>query len=150
MSERETELSDTLYAQLQKEKLVMLHTIDADSAGPTSSAISWVYAVNPTTMRFAIDQRSRIVANIKKNPQVAISIFTSGTVYEILGKTEVVTDVLDEVPFKLTCTDIKIDSVRDAMFYGARISTEPEYEKTYDKRAAKKLDEQVFSAMKKA
>jgi hypothetical protein len=36
------------------------------------------------------------------------------------------------------------------MFYGARLSATPEYEKTYDKRAADKLDGQVFAAMKKA
>lgn len=150
MAEIETQLSEVLYEQLQKEKFVMLHTIDADTKGPTSSAISWVYAVDPNTLRFAVDQRSRIVTNINKTSQVAVTVFASGTVHEIIGKTKAVTDALDDVPFKLTCMDIAIESVKDAMFYGARISTEPEYEKTYDKRAAEKLDGQVFSAMKKA
>jgi hypothetical protein len=36
------------------------------------------------------------------------------------------------------------------MFYGARLSVVPDYEKTYDKRAADKLDGQVFAAMRKA
>lgn len=150
MSELETQLSETLLTELQKEKFVMLHTIDSESNGPTSSAISWIYAIDNKTLRFAVDQRSRIVANIRKNVQVAISMFASGTVHEILGKCKVVADALEEVPFKLACVDISIDSTRDAMFYGARISVEPEYEKTYDKRAAEKLDGQVFAAMKKA
>jgi hypothetical protein len=150
MAERETQLSDAVFAQLQNEKFVMLHTIDADSEGPTSSAISWVYAVDSNTLRFSVDQRSRIVANIRKSPQVAVTVFASGTVHEIIGKTTIVSDALEDVPFKLTCMDIAVESTRDAMFYGARISTEPEYEKTYDKRAAEKLDNQVFSAMKKA
>lgn len=150
MSELETQLSETLFTQLQKEKFVMLHTIDSESSGPTSSAISWIYAIDNKTLRFAVDQRSRIVANIRKNAKVAISVFATGSVHEILGQCIVVVDSLEEVPFKLACIDIAIESVRDAMFYGARISIEPEYEKTYDKRAAEKLDSQVFTAMKKA
>lgn len=150
MSEKVTQLSEVLFEQLQKEKFVMLHTIDTDSDGPTSSAISWIYAVDDTTLRFAVDQRSRLVANIRKNALVALTVFATGTLHEITGKADVVTEALEEVPFKLTCFDVTIHSVRDAMFYGARISVEPEYEKTYDKRAAEKLDNQVFSAMKKA
>lgn len=41
-------------------------------------------------------------------------------------------------------------TVRDAIFYGARLSTTPECEKKYDKCAADKLDAQMFAALKKA
>jgi hypothetical protein len=101
-------------------------------------------------LRFAIDQRSRIVANIKNNSLVNVTAFSEGTVHAIYGSAQIVVDALNEVPFKLTCVDITISAVRDAMFYGSRISVLPEYEKTYDKRAAEKLDGQVFDAMKKA
>ncbi|MNR64744.1 hypothetical protein D3C85_1874900 [compost metagenome] len=66
------------------------------------------------------------------------------------GKAKLVTDALEDVPFKLVCFDIEIEVIRDAMFYGARLSSQPQYEKTYDQRAAEKLDGQVFAAMKKA
>ena len=33
------------------------------------------------------------------------------------------------------------------MFYGAEITQEPIYEKTYNIKAAKKLDEQVYQGM---
>jgi hypothetical protein len=36
------------------------------------------------------------------------------------------------------------------MFYGSKISVEPEYEKTYNKIAAEKLDHQVMTALKNA
>lgn len=36
------------------------------------------------------------------------------------------------------------------MFYGSKISRDIEYEKTYDKEAAAKLDRQVMEAMKQA
>lgn len=150
MSEKNNALSEALFSQLQDEKVVLLHTIDAETSSPTSSAISWFYAVTQEKLRFSIDARSRLIGNMKANDQVTITVFAAGTVSAIYGKAVEVADSLEGVPFKLACYDIEISDVRDAMFYGARISVEPEYEKTYDKRAAEKLDNQVFSAMKKA
>ncbi|HEY0827934.1 MAG TPA: pyridoxamine 5'-phosphate oxidase family protein [Bacilli bacterium] len=150
MTEAATQLSETLFALLQKETFCLLGTTDAETGGPAANAISWIYAVNPATLRFAVDQRSRIISNVNTNSTVNVTLFGGGTVNVVYGHAKVIKNELEEVPFKLSCMDIEISFVRDAMFYGARISTEPEYEKTYDKRAAAKLDNQVFSAMRKA
>lgn len=150
MTEPVTALSEALFTQLQNETFVLLHTIDAETGSPTSNAISWVYAVDHDRLRFAIDGRSRLVANLTANPDATVTVFAEGTVHAIYGSATIVVDALENVPFKLVCFDIAIRAVRDAMFYGARLSIVPEYEKTYDKRAADKLDGQVFDAMKKA
>ncbi|RAP76678.1 pyridoxamine 5'-phosphate oxidase family protein [Paenibacillus montanisoli] len=150
MAESVTVLTDELLSGLEKEPFVLLHTIDADNGFPTSSAISWICAVNRATLRLVIDGRSRLRVNMTSNPAVSVTVFAPGTVQTIYGTARLVTDALEDVPFKLSCYDIEIASIRDAMFYGARLSARPEYEKTYDKRAADKLDGQVFAAMKKA
>lgn len=150
MTEIVHELSEPIYSRFQKEKFVLLNTVDAETDGPSSKAISWIYAVNPRLLRFAVDQHSRIIDNIKRNPRAAITLFASGSVYTISGKASIVREVMEEVPINLSCIELNIDMVKDAMFDGARISVEPEYEKTYDKRAAEKLDNQVLAAMKKA
>lgn len=143
-------LDDNLFEQFQQEKLVLLHTIDAESGAPTSSAISWVFAPDRQVIRFALDQRSRLVANMQANKQVSLTIFANNTVNIVAGIARVHEQPLADVPFALACVDIHIEAIRDGMFYGSRISVEPAYEKTYDKRAAEKLDNQVFDAMKKA
>jgi hypothetical protein len=150
MAENITALPDQLLAALQKESFALLSTIDFESGGPSMNAISWLYAKDPGTVRFAVDQRSRIVSNISSNPLVTLSFIGVGSVHAIYGSCRKLKDALDDVPFKLACFDIDVSVVRDAMFYGSRISVAPEYEKTYDKRAADKLDAQVFDAMKKA
>jgi hypothetical protein len=137
-------------SQLQKQPFVLLHTIDSETGSPTSSAISWIYPVNETTLRFAIDGRSRLAGNMTARPDVCVTVFAPGTVQTVYGRAKLVTDALEDVPFKLVCYDIAIGQIRDAMYYGARLSVLPECEKTYDKRAADKLDGQVFAAMKKA
>ncbi|SFL32179.1 Pyridoxamine 5'-phosphate oxidase [Paenibacillus sp. 1_12] len=150
MAETISALPEQLYTALQKESFALLSTIDFESGAPSMNAISWLYALDSGTVRFAVDSRSRIVSNIKSNSQVNLTFVGAGSVHAIYGTAKIVTEALNDVPFKLTCFDIEISAVRDAMFYGARISAAPEYEKTYDKRAADKLDTQVFDAMKKA
>ncbi|TJY43396.1 hypothetical protein E5161_05770 [Cohnella pontilimi] len=150
MAETLTALPETLFNQLQKESFVLLHTIDTESGSPTSSAISWIYAVDPGRLRFALDGRSRLIHNLKARPEVSITLFGGGSVHAVYGSAKVLTDKLEGVPFALACVDLEVNTVRDAMFYGARLSVQPEYQKTYDKRAADRLDGQVFDAMKKA
>lgn len=150
MAETVTALNEQLFSILQKETFVILNTVDAETGAPGVNAISWVYAKDPQTIRFAVDGRSRIISNVKAHPKVAVSLFAAGTFNAVHGEARIVTEELENVPFKLACVDIHIEDVRNAMFYGARVSVQPEYEKTYDKRAADKLDGQVFDAMKKA
>lgn len=150
MSEIVAVLPQEMISQLQQEKLVLLSTVDAEHGGPVTNAISWAYAPDGTTVRFAVDGRSRIVSNVRANERVNMTLFAQGSVHVVYGKARIVTEKLEQVPFALVCVDIAVESVRNAMFYGARISAEPAYEKTYDKRAAEKLDNKVFAAMKKA
>ena len=121
MAEPITALSDSLFNQLQNESFVLLHTLDAESGSPTSNAISWVYAVDSGRLRFAVDGRSRLVANLSANPDSCITVFSSGTVNAVYGRAALVSESLEGVPFKLVCFDIAISAVRDAMFYGARL-----------------------------
>ena len=150
MSEPSRTLSDSLFSYLQHERFVLLHTIDAETSGPTSSVISWVYAADPGRIRMALDASSRLVANMKANNRVALTIFAAGAVNAVYGRASEVTDSLEDVPFRMACFDVHITEVRNALFYGARMAMEPEIEKTYDRRAAAKLDQQVFAAMRKA
>lgn len=150
MAETNTSLTEALFMQLQTENFVLLHTVDAVNGCPTSSAISWIYAVDLTKLRFSLDGRSRLIANLNAKPEVSVTLFGNGSVHAVYGQARIVTDHLEGVPFPLACIDIEVTAVRDAMFYGARLSVLPECEKTYDQRAASRLDSQVFAAMKKA
>lgn len=143
-------LSEELMPLLQKERFVMLSTIDHETGAPAVSAISWVFAPNPSTVRFAVDNRSRIVANVKGNSDVVLSLIGAGSVYSITGEAKVAVEKMEGVPLKLAMVEVAIKAVRDVMFYGSRISTEPAYEKTYDAQAAAKLDNQVMTALKNA
>ncbi|WP_201716697.1 pyridoxamine 5'-phosphate oxidase family protein [Rossellomorea arthrocnemi] len=146
----EPSLIPALFEELQSERFVTLATVDHETNGPSVSAISWILAKDEHTLLFAVDQRSRIVKNIKGNPLVVVSLIANESTYSIGGKASVSQEKLTGVPLKLTLVQLVINEVRDVMFYGSKISTEPAYEKTYDKTAADRLDHQVIEAMKKA
>lgn len=51
------------------------------------------------------------------------------------------------VPFPLTFLELQAEEPHDIMFFGAEISQEPVYQKTYNEEAAKKLDKQVYDSI---
>lgn len=146
----EPKLIKPLFDELQKERFVTIATVDHENGGPNISAISWLLAKDELTINFAVDNRSRIIENIKSNNKVAINLIANESTYSISGTAGVKQEKLEEVPLKLALVEVKITEVRDVMFYGSKIVAEPQYDKTYDKDAAARLDKQVMDAMKKA
>lgn len=146
----ENTLSNELLSFLKKEQYVLLSTIDHETNGPNVSAISWLYAIDNKTIVFAVDLKSRIVKNIKANHQVSITLIGNESTYSINGITKVIEEPMPSVPLKLAKVHMTINEVRDVMFYGAKVSVEPAYEKTYDPEAAAKLDRSVMIELKKS
>ncbi|WP_079508299.1 pyridoxamine 5'-phosphate oxidase family protein [Mesobacillus jeotgali] len=146
----EPKLIKPLFDELQKERFVTLATVDHETGGPNVSAISWVLAKDEETVYFAVDNRSRIIENIKSNHKAVINLIANESTYSISGTASVKQEKLEGVPLKLALVEIKISEVRDVMFYGSKIVAEPQYDKTYDKDAAARLDKQVMDAMRKA
>jgi len=144
----EQKLIEPLFQALQKERFVTIATIDHETGGPNVSAISWVYAPSEERIYFAVDNRSRIVQNIQNNPFVVMNLIANESTYSISGKAHIKIEKMEGVPLKLALVEITITEVRDVMFYGSKISLEPKYEKTYDPRAAAKLDNQVMTALR--
>jgi hypothetical protein len=144
----ETALTEELLPLLREERYVTLATVDYESGGTNVNAMSWVYAIDEYHIRFSVDNRSRIVENVKNQPLVTLTVIGNGSTYAIAGEAKVIQEKIEDVPLKLALIEITVKEVRDVMFYGSRITSEPKFEKTYDKEAADKLDRQVMAAMK--
>ena len=99
---------------------------------------------------FSVDNRSRIVQNIEQNGKIVLNLMANESTYSISGDAKVIQGKMEGVPLKLALIQLDIKEVRDVMFYGLKITVLPQYDKTYDLNAAKKLDNQVMEAMKKA
>lgn len=144
-----TSLSEELIKHLEGEKLVLLTTIEADTGAPNVTAISWVKSYSAEKIRFTVTNNSRMVANIKENQNVVFTTIGLGTVYSITGKATILEETMENVPLKLSKIEVDIENVFESMFWGAEITQEPEYQKTYNPEKAKKMDEEVYSALMK-
>ncbi|MGM0837432.1 MAG: pyridoxamine 5'-phosphate oxidase family protein [Bacillota bacterium] len=144
----ESTLVESLLSALQEEQLVSISTVDFETGGPNVSAVSWIYASDEATIHLAVTAKSRIVQNIENNNHVVVTLYANESVYSIHTSANVQEKEADQLPLKLALITLKIKEVRDVMFYGAKICVEPRFEKTYDKEAAKKLDQQVMNLLK--
>lgn len=144
----ESTLVESLLSALQEEKLVSISTVDFETGGPNVSAVSWIYAKDETTIQLAVTAKSRIVKNIENNDHVVVTLYANESVYSIHTSASVKEKETPQLPLKLALITLRIAEVRDVMFYGAKISAEPRFDKTYDKEAAKKLDNEVMNLLK--
>lgn len=144
----EKTLSPGLFEDCNKEKIVFLSTFNSEKDVPVMNAISWIAALDEKTIRFAVDQRSGIISNIEAVKGVSLSLFSNETVYNISGNAKVLTKQMPGIPLKLACIEVEINEVKNILFYGSKITAEPEYAKTYDERAAKKLDVAVLNGIR--
>lgn len=134
---------------INEKTLILLVTIDSNSQHPSASAISWVAAYSEDKIRFAVTGNSRIAGNVKKNPAVALVLIGLGSVYTIEGTCNVIDEKIEEVALPLVKIEVEINAVYNSMFWGAKITEAPKYEKTYDPNKADTLDQQVYSALMK-
>lgn len=144
-----TELNSELLEHLEGEKLVLLATVEAETNVPNVTAISWVKSYNKNKIRFTVTNNSRIITNIKNNPNVVFNTIGLETVYSIQGKANILEDTMEGVSLPLSKVEVDVENVFESMFWGAKITQEPTYEKTYNPEKAKKLDEDVYAALMK-
>ena len=130
-----------------KEKIVFLSTIDHEEGVPATTSISWVCAVSPTKIRFAIDPRSRVIKNIEGNPRLTLSFIGLGSSFSVSGSGSSHLQQLDGVTIRMTEVEVDVVSVREIMYYGSKVTTEPQMEKTYNLALAEKLDHAVYAAI---
>lgn len=145
-SEKMEKLSDELIQLLQGEKMVSLITVDSESQLPHLSVLSWVLA-NPSgqQIHFAVGNKASVIPNIEQNPNVILGVIGAGSSYAIKGKVTQTNSFAKTMKFVTFTVDIT--SVEDVMFYGGKVSVEPEYVKTYKKELADKLDGEIYGAL---
>jgi hypothetical protein len=148
VNKTENQLNEKLFKLLQNECFLLLHTNDYEKNSPQVNAISWVYAPDFKTIRFAVVNKSRIVRNISSSASICLTLIDDESTYGIYGNAKIVVDKAEDVPINLAVIEVQITEIRDVMFYGSKITRYPQHEKIYDKEAAAKLDNQVMKKLK--
>lgn len=128
--------------------LVFLITHDKSKSWPITHAISWVYAKDEQTVRFAIEADSHIVKTLAEHPVFTLIFFADQSTYSLTCTDVKAWDPKAELPLKLAFYEGQVEEVRDILFYGAAVSNRPRVDKTYDETAAMRLDQQLHAILK--
>src|SRR6476620_2249196 len=140
-------LNSQLIKLLQGEKIISLITNDVKTGQSDLAMISWVVANSEgDRINFAIGHNASSARNIQNDPNVILGVIGAGSCFAIKGNGKV-SEVI-EGTIKIRIVSVEIESVEDVMFYGGKVTTEPEYEKTYNKELAEKLDNEVYGVLR--
>ncbi|MEB3100857.1 pyridoxamine 5'-phosphate oxidase family protein [Ferviditalea candida] len=141
-------ITDFDFGQIfNEERIGLLTTYNKQSGKIHQNAVSWIKGASAHKLRIAVSTKSDIVTNIEEHPQVTLSFFYDQKVIAFQSEAKLLTKQMEAVPFPLTLIEVETEQLQDIMFYGAAISQEPAYVKTYNLEAAKKLDQQVYASM---
>lgn len=147
MSKVITELSAEMIEQLQGQNIVLLNVVNKETGDIYSTALSWVYAIDPGTIRFAIDAKSDFVRIVQEDPRVLLNFVCGETVYSVKGAAAVKVTRTEELTLKMALLEVQVQEIRDIIFYGGKIVAQPAFVKTYNADLIKKLDDEMKSAL---
>ncbi|RAL21991.1 hypothetical protein DL897_15530 [Thermoflavimicrobium daqui] len=137
------ELSPDMISLIQGNTIVLLNIVHKENERVYTTALSWVYAMNGKTIRFAIDAKSEFVKILENDPDLVLNFIGHESVYSVIGKATIKTRQTKGTTLKLAVLEVDVEEVRDIMFYGGKIVTEPLFIKTYNAELAVKLDREV-------
>ncbi|WP_026827905.1 hypothetical protein [Exiguobacterium artemiae] len=144
----EHRLSEQQMKALTDLPLVFLITHDQSKSWPITHAISWVYAKDETTIRFAIEADSLLVKTLADHPVFTLIFFADQSTYSLTCTDVAAWETTARLPLKVALYEGQIKEVRDILFYGAAVSDRPRVHKTYDEAAALQLDQQIQDILK--
>lgn len=140
-------LNSELIKLLQGEKIISLITNDVKTGQPDLAMISWVVANSEgDRINFAIGHNASSARNIQNDSSVILGVIGVGSCFAIKGNGKV--SEIIEGTIKIRIVSVEIESVEDVMFYGGKVTKVPEYEKTYNKELAEKLDNEVYGVLR--
>lgn len=145
--EVQDKLSPSMIDKLQGKTLVMLHSYDKENDSVLSASVSWVYAKNENTIIFAVDHKSMFVKLAEKQEKMVFSFVHDEAVYSVFGTSNIKVQKSEGLTLKLAFIEVSLDEVRNVTFYGAKITQEPVFIKTYDEKLIIKLDKEVTEAI---
>ena len=143
----ETNLSQEMEELLQGQTLVLCHTYSKSLGKVISTALSWVFAIDSKTVRFALDFKSKIVEAVNDKSEITLSFVGSESVYSLSGPSRVRVEKTQDMTLKMAIIEIEVEDLRDITFYGAQITQKPQFIKTYKESLIKRLDNEVKEAI---
>jgi flavin reductase (DIM6/NTAB) family NADH-FMN oxidoreductase RutF len=112
-----TQLPARVVEYLRGHRVVYVATID-ESGWPDAAPISWVTAIDPRTIRLAVDSGVETVANVAANGRVILSLLGGAMSVSIKGRGRIVKERMEAVAVPTSMIEVEVLEVKDDSFWG--------------------------------
>jgi hypothetical protein len=117
------ELPERAMSYLQMGRLVVMATVD-ERGWPDTCPISWIVALDSTTLRLAISREVSTYRNLLQNESVMISLIGGAMTLGIRGRARLLSEDMDNIPLPMAMVEVRIDEVKDDSVIGRGLEGE--------------------------
>lgn len=114
------ELPADLLAYLSGGRLVVAATVDQGGA-PYTMVMNSAVAVDPTTVRFALDHRTHTLKNIRANPRMMLEVIGESFIYGVSGSARVLRDQMEHAPIPSALVEMRVEGVKSDLPPGVEV-----------------------------
>ena len=114
---------------------------------PVTSIMTWVVARDTQTVAIAVDSRSRALANVRANGQLAVEVLGDDLCYGLRGTAVIEKETMTSAPFPCALVALKVEDVRDHGAAGVKY-VGPSYSFHEGKEHRRGVEEAVFAELK--
>ncbi len=142
------ELSEPLMEHLRQPNVVIVATL-SDAGKPALDLLSWVWPIDPRTVRLVISPHFPGGINMRANGLATLQLIDNQLSYEVRGRTRLVKESCESVRFPEAMFDLAVEEVRANMFPATHLTGPIPYARDAGTEALhKQLDEAMYSEIK--
>jgi hypothetical protein len=116
---------------------------------PVTSIMTWVVARDTQTIAIAVDSRSRALANVRANGQLAIEVLGDDLCYGMRGVAVIEKESLESAPFPSALVALRIEECRNQGVEGVKFFG-PRYHFHAGKEHRSEVEKKVFAELRGA
>jgi|CXWL01.1.fsa_nt_gi predicted pyridoxine 5'-phosphate oxidase superfamily flavin-nucleotide-binding protein len=117
--ERDT-LPDALIEYLSGGKLITGATIDLEGR-PYMMVMNSAIAIDPQTIRFALDHRTHTLAHLRERPAMMLEVIGEGFVFGVRGEARVIKELMANCPIPSALMQLDVETVKSDLPPGVQI-----------------------------
>jgi flavin reductase (DIM6/NTAB) family NADH-FMN oxidoreductase RutF len=119
-----------------------------DTGGrPITSIMTWVVARDTRTIAIAVDSRSRALANVRANGQLALEVLGDDLCYSVRGVAVIEKERVESAPFPSALVTVRIEECRNQAVQGVKFFG-PRYHFHEGKEHRTEVEKRVFAELK--
>lgn len=102
-------------------RLVVVATVDEDG-WPYTMVMNWAAARDASTVRLSLDNRTRTLANIRRNGRVMLEVLADGVIVGVRGSARIIQENMAHAPIPSAMVEVTVEHVKDDLIDGVEFS----------------------------